>query len=147
MYTATVATVLRNTQSNTMQNNIAQYVTKTDEGYMLEIALNEQFNNVRVESVTMFVSSEQVDEDFWGDGDLAVNWDTSGLTSDEIADIAGKFYWNDEYNARLQNVLLAAGFSSDAASDVATSEWGMQDDGRASYDAALIADEVRAAVK
>lgn len=129
-----------------MQNTIAQHVTKTQDGYELHIAVNEQHNNVLVESIFMFVSNEQVDEDYWGDGDLAVNWSTDGLTNEQIVSVAESFYSDNAYTARLRELLVAAGFSEIAANDVATSEWGMQDDGRASYDAALVADAVRNAM-
>jgi hypothetical protein len=56
------------------------------------------------------------------------------------------FYWHDAYTGTLQDKLVAAGFSANAAHNVATSEWGMQDVERASYDAYTIADEVRAAM-
>ena len=46
------------------------------------------------------------------------------------------------YFHRLREIIANAGFAS--ASDITTSEWGMQDEGRASYDAYELADEIRA---
>jgi C4-dicarboxylate transporter len=56
------------------------------------------------------------------------------------------FYWEHEFDATLKQLLVEAGFSAAAAADVCTSEWGMQDVGRASYDACLIAEEVLSSV-
>lgn len=125
-----------------MQNTIAQHVTKTQDGYELHIAVNEQHSNVRIDSITMFVSNDTDD----CDGDLAVNWSADALTSKQVNDTMRSFYSDDAYTARLRELLVAAGFSKTAADDVVTSEWGMQDDGRASYDAALVADAVRNAM-
>jgi len=66
---------------------------------------------------------------------------------DEVGKVMGFFYWDAGYNNRLHAHLVAAGFTASAAYNVSGSEWGMQDEGRASYDAYDIADEVRAAVK
>jgi hypothetical protein len=57
----------------------------------------------------------------------------------------GEFYWENCFATQLEAILLAAGFSTEAVADVCTSEWGMQDVGRASYDANCIAEEMLAA--
>ena len=134
-------------------------VTRTEDGLQLHIALDEEVAGVKVTGVTMHIGTE-CDDDYWGDGDLAVNWVTAGLqntgggdmgtllmrvSNDEVGAIMGKFYWEKCFSARLREILIANGFSAEAANDVSTSEWGMQDEGRASYDAYAIADEVRAA--
>lgn len=145
---------------------IKDVVTRDAEGFTLHIALDEVFCGVKVTSVSMFISADAEGEDgdvFWGDGDLAVNWDMEGLQNDESADTMGtllmrnlhsddevtkvmsEFYWQHGFDERLREILLAHGFSADAVSDVCTSEWGMQDEERASYDAYALAHEVRAA--
>ena len=130
------------------------------EGINVYIAVNEQFNGVNIESITLYVSTVNEDGYFY-DGDLAVNYSIEGLSNDENADTMGTlllrnmyseddvteamklFYWEDAYTERLREILIAHGFSNEAASNVYTSEWGMQDEGRASYDANCIMDEVR----
>lgn len=138
---------------------IAQHVTREDdEFYFLHIALDEECAGVRVTGLGMHIALNE-DE---GDGDLAVMWDVEGLENtgggdmgmllmrgndDEVGAVMGEFYWNNAFTARLKEVLLATGFSDAAVDDVCTSEWGMQDEGRASYDAIAIADEVRKAME
>ena len=136
-----------------------QNVTRTEDGLALNIAVNEKFAGVTVTSITMHIGTE-CDDEYWGDGDLAVNWATTGLqntgggdmgmllmrgSNDEVGTVMGRFYWDNGFTARLRKILIANGFSKEAANDVSTSEWGMQDEGRASYDAYAIADEIRAA--
>ena len=107
----------------------------------------------------MFIGSE---EDY-GDGDLAVNWRAKNGTqntgggdmgpllmrgnNDEMGQLMGKFYWDHEFDNDLHQILINAGFSREASEEVAGSEWGMQDEGRASYDAGEIANEVRQAAE
>lgn len=134
-----------------------QYITSDSEGYTLCIPVNEQFEGVLVESVTMYVAKDE-DE---GDGDLAVNWSVEGLENtgggdmgsllmrgwnDEVGSVMGLFYWEHAYDERLQEILVDAGFP-EAVATVSGSEWGMQDEGRASYDAPALAQAVRAAMQ
>jgi len=103
----------------------------------------------------MFVAKD-ADE---GSGDLAVSYDISTLQNDETAQTMGTlllrnlhsddevtvamghFYWDGAFTARLNEILAEKGFT---ATNATTSEWGMQDEGRASYDAYELADEIRA---
>jgi hypothetical protein len=134
--------------------NTKQYITETEDGYNLCINVNEQCDNYTVESITMFIAKD-ADE---GSGDLAVSYDISTLQNDETAQTMGMlllrnidsddevtkamghFYWDDAFTARLNEILAAHGFTANTAH---TSEWGMQDEGRASYDAYELADEIR----
>lgn len=144
-----------------LNTNIVNITQVDDEGVTLEIAVNKQYNEqVVVESVTMYVALVEEDGSYY-DGDLAVNYDISKLQNDESAQTMGtmllrnlhsedevtqvmsEFYWEHAYDDELRDILLNAGFSADAVADVCTSEWGMQDEGRASYDAYAIAEEVR----
>jgi hypothetical protein len=110
----------------------------------------------------MFISkvneAEDGDEDCYFDGDLAVNWNMTGLVNDESAQtmgmlllrnihseddvtkVMGEFYWDGAFTERLNEILAERGFT---ATNATTSEWGMQDEGRASYDACELADEIR----
>ena len=144
--------------------NAKQYITETEDGYNLCITLdNEQCGNYTVDSITMFISNvneaEDGDEACYYDGDLAVNYNISTLQNDETAQtmgtlllrnihsddevtaVMGQFYWEGAFTARLNAILAERGFT---ANTVHTSEWGMQDEGRASYDACELADEIRA---
>jgi hypothetical protein len=142
--------------------NTKQYITETEDGYNLCINVNEQCGNYTVDSIDMFISN--VSETFDGedasycDGDLAVSYNISTLQNDETAQTMGTlllrnlnsddevtvamghFYWDGAFTARLNEILAACGFSANTAH---TSEWGMQDEGRASYDAYELADEIR----
>tara|TARA_B100000497_G_scaffold69311_1_gene78085 strand:+ start:85 stop:546 length:462 start_codon:yes stop_codon:yes gene_type:complete len=124
-----------------------------DNSVQLDIDLadkNYVVNGRKVESVTLYTDADCY-------GDLAVNWEeeddsnyvhnTSMLmrdTSDSNnnTETMGEFYWERAFNTQLQAILLEAGFSTQAVADVSTSEWGMQDVGRASYDANCIAEEM-----
>ena len=144
--------------------NAKQYITETEDGYNLCITLdNEQCGNYTVDSITMFISNvneaEDGDEASYYDGDLAVNYNITTLQNDETAQTMGtlllrnihsddevtvamgQFYWEGAFTARLNAILAERGFSANTAH---TSEWGMQDEGRASYDACELADEIRA---
>ena len=145
-----------------LDTNIVKITAEDAEGVTLEIAVNRAYNDlVTVESVTMHVGL--VEEDgYYYDGDLAVNYNIDRLqndetaqtmgtmllrnvnSNDEVTEVMSEFYWEHSYDVELRDILLEAGFSADAVADVCTSEWGMQDEGRASYDASSIADEVRA---
>jgi hypothetical protein len=135
--------------------NAKQYITEDEDGYNLCINVNEQCDNYTVESIDMFIAKD-ADE---GSGDLAVSYDISTLQNDETAQTMGTlllrnvhsddevttamghFYWDGAFTERLREIIANAGFAS--ASDITTSEWGMQDEGRASYDACELADEIR----
>ena len=138
-----------------MQNAKAkQYITDDGDGYSVEIAVNERCGDYTVESINFYVAKD-ADE---GCGDLAVNYDISNLQNDESARTAGMlllrnvhsddevttamghFYWEGAFTERLNEILADCGFT---ACNATTSEWGMQDEGRASYDAYDLADEVR----
>ena len=134
--------------------NTKQYITEDEDGYNLCINVNEQCGNYTVDSITMFIAKD--DEDC--SGDLAVSYDISTLQNDETAQTMGMlllrnidsddevtkamghFYWDDAFTARLNEILAQHGFTANTAH---TSEWGMQDEGRASYDAYELADEIR----
>ena len=135
--------------------NTKQYITEDEDGYSLCINVNEQCGNYTVESINFFVAK---DADY-GTSDLAVCYDISTLQNDETAQTMGTlllrnlhsddevttamghFYWDGAFTARLNAILTAHGFTANTAH---TSEWGMQDEGRASYDACELADEIRA---
>ena len=145
-----------------LNTNIVTITAEDAEGVTLEIAVNKAYNEqVVVESVTMYVTLQEQDG-YYYDSDLAVNYSIDKLQNDETAQTMGtmllrnlnsndevtqvmsEFYWERSYNDELAEILLNAGFSASAVAEVAGSEWGMQDEGRASYDANSIADEVRA---
>jgi len=134
--------------------NTKQYITEDEDGYSLCINVNEKCGNYTVESIDFYVAK---DADY-GTSDLAVCYDISGLQNDETAQTMGTlllrnlhsddevtkamghFYWDGAFTARLNEILAECGFVNTAH----TSEWGMQDEGRASYDAYDLADEIRA---
>jgi len=138
--------------------NTKQYITEDEDGYSLCINVNEKCGNYTVESIDFYVAK---DADY-GTSDLAVCYDISTLQNDETAQTIkagtheilvrnlhsddevtkamGHFYWDDAFTARLNEILAECGFVNTAH----TSEWGMQDEGRASYDAYDLADEIRA---
>ena len=143
--------------NNTKIKNVTTH-NAADNSVQLEINLadkNYTVNAHAVESVTLYADADCY-------GDLAVNWayedaDNAGYTestvlimrnnnaTDNVTETMQEFYWENCFAAELKAILLAAGFSTEAAADVCTSEWGMQDEGRASYDANCIAEEMLAA--
>jgi len=124
-----------------------------DTSVVLEIDLankNYTVNGRKVQSVTLYADADCY-------GDLAVNWEeeddsnyvhNSSMLMRDIDDSTnntetmGQFYWEHCFDDTLHTILLDAGFSKSAVEDVYTSEWGMQDVGRASYDAFAIAEEM-----
>ena len=125
-----------------------QNVTKTEDGFMLNIAVNKMFTvagdglwsntakEVFVTDIGMYVNAD-ADE---GDGDMyalttAETWDESEL---------GLIYTDSAFLECVRTELIKAGISIEAAEAVTYSEQGMQDEGRVSMDAYEVADYVRA---
>lgn len=141
-----------------MQNTIKNVTTHNtaDSSVQLYIDLaahNLQVNGRTVQSITMYADADCA-------GDLAVNWEeeddsnyvhNSSMLMRDIDDsnnntaTMGQFYWEHAFDDTLHSILQQHGFSKAAAEDVCTSEWGMQDVGRASYDAFAVAEEMLAA--
>jgi hypothetical protein len=113
---------------------------------------NYSVNGHEIESITMYADTDCI-------GDLAVNWayeesDNEGYVEhsmlimrnngcgDNVTETMQQFYWEHCFEDTLATILSDAGFSKEAVEDVFTSEWGMQDEGRASYDANYIAEEM-----
>lgn len=144
--------------NNTLIKNVT--TLEDDNTVVLYIDLAQQqlqVNGRAVQSISMHVSVE--DGELYS-GDLAVNWEeeddsdyvhNTQLLLRDIDDTnnntatMGEFYWEHAFNDELHSILQQHGFSKAAAEDVSTSEWGMQDVGRASYDAYDIAEEMLAA--
>ena len=138
--------------NNTLIKNVTTFDSE-DNSVQLHIDLeqqNLQVNGRAVQSITMYADAEC-------SGDLAVNWEeeddstykhNTALMLRDIDDsnnntaTMGAFYWDGEFTSTLQQLLVEHGFSTAAAQDVCTSEWGMQDVGRASYDAFALATEM-----
>ena len=139
---------------NVNNTKIKTVTTIENNSVQLDIDLadkNYTVNGHAVESVTLYTDADCY-------GDLAVNWacteaDSAGYVdsamlmrnnnaTDNTTETMQEFYWERAFNTQLQAILLEAGFSTEAVADVSTSEWGMQDEGRASYDANCIAEEM-----
>ena len=140
--------------NNTKIKNVTTH-NAADNSVQLEINLadkNYTVNAHAVESVTLYADADCY-------GDLAVNWayedaDNAGYTestvlimrnnnaTDNVTETMQQFYWENCFENTLAEILTDAGFSTEAVADVFTSEWGMQDEGRASYDANCIAEEM-----
>lgn len=134
-------------------DKIKKVVTNEHGDLQLTINLRERnltVNDCLVESITLFACDETA-------GDLAVNWqahddsdyehNTQLLMRDNNdnnsnTQTMGAFYWDRAFTEELRAILQEHGFSADASADVFGSEWGMQDVGRASYDAYLIGKEM-----
>ena len=140
--------------NNTKIKTVTTHYT-ADNSVQLEINLadkNYSVNGHAVESVTLYADADCY-------GDLAVNWayedaDNNGYvestmllmrnnsSEDNVTETMQEFYWEHAFDNTLTQILLEAGFSREACEDVCGSEWGMQDEGRASYDANCIAEEM-----
>ena len=111
-------------------------------------------NGHAVDYISMYADTDCI-------GDLAVNWkyeetDNEGYVenamllmrnnsaTDNVTETMQQFYWEDCFADTLAQILTEAGFSTEAVEDVFTSEWGMQDEGRASYDANVLGEEMLA---
>ena len=132
------------TNFNADENSVQLYIDLADKNYSV--------NGHAVESVTMYADADCY-------GDLAVNWayeesDNEGYVEhsmlimrnngcgDNVTETMQQFYWEHCFEGTLATILTDAGFSTEAVADVFTSEWSMQDEGRASYDANCIAEEM-----
>ena len=144
MQNANTTKIKNVTNFNADENSVQLYIDLADKNYTV--------NGHAVESVTMFTDTDYA-------GDLAVNWkyeeaDNTGYVestmllmrnnnaTDNVTETMQEFYWENCFADTLADVLTDAGFSTEAVADVCTSEWGMQDEGRASYDAHCIAEEM-----
>lgn len=144
-------------------NKIKQHVEAYEDGFGFRIDVSERglmVAGAKVKSIGMFV----VANEYESDGDLCVEWDSDGLSNnadaetmgtllmrnlhsnDDVTRVMNEFYWNDAFTSKLQEILKECGFSDEAVESVSGSEWGMQDEERASYDAFAVADEVRKAM-
>ena len=140
---------------NVNNTKIKAVTTFESDSVQLEICLaakNYVVNGRKVESITLYADADCY-------GDLAVNWeeeDDSNYVhnssmlmrdtndSNNNTETMGEFYWEHAFDDTVVQILKQNGFSTEAAEDVCTSEWGMQDVGRASYDANAIAEEMLA---
>jgi len=130
------------TNFNADENSVQLDIDLANKNYVV--------NGRKVQSITMYTDTDCM-------GDLAVNWeeeddsdyvhnssmimrDTSD--SNNNTETMGQFYWEHCFDTQLAHILSDAGFSAEATADVCGSEWGMQDVGRASYDANCIAEEM-----
>ena len=147
----------RTNMQNVKANNTKIKNVTMLEGYSVQLEIdlankNYTVNGRKVQSVTLYTDADCV-------GDLAVNWEeeddsnyvhNSSMLMRDNADTNSntqtmqEFYWEDAFADTLNNILLENGFSKQAVADVSTSEWGMQDAGRASYDAYEISAEMLA---
>jgi len=132
-----------------------QNVTKTEDGFMLNITVNKVFTTcgdgywsdvakeVFVTDIGMFVSTnneaDEGEEAMYCDGDMYALYDEA--TWDNEVD--GLIYTDSAFLEQVRTALIAGGVSIEAAEAVTYSEQGMQDDGRVSMDAYEVADYVR----
>ena len=129
---------------NADEQSVTFEMTVADRGYTV--------NGRKVTAIALYA-----DRDYTGD--LCVLWDAED-DSDYVhntrllmrdtndansnTETMGLFYWENEFTEQLRELLAEAGFSEAAIEDVCTSEWGMQDVGRASYDAYTCGEEMLA---
>jgi len=125
------------TQKATIMRNLITFDDAIENAFTIDITVNEMCAGVQVNGIGMFFDEEH--EGY----ELTVNWtETGDAEFDEAAMWA--FYRDGAFDERLTQILLDNGFSADAAEDVCGSEAGMQEEGRASYDAGTLAEEVAA---
>ena len=125
-----------------------QNVTRTADGFMLDITVNKMFNTsgdglwsevakeVFVESISMYIAADA--EDGY-DGDLQAYY-----TEETWNDSYGLIYTDTAFLECVHTALIKAGISIEAAEDVCYSEQGMQGDNYVSMDAYALGDYVRA---
>ena len=116
-----------------------KYIRKTDD-HDIELYIDLKgkgytVNNAKIKSISMLIVLDNI----WPFNDLGVNWEApdNNIVDNCIINTQTKeiFYYQNKFTKTLQNILQNCGFSKEACNDVCTSEYGMQDIGRASYDA------------
>ena len=133
-----------------------QNVTRTDEGFTLDITVNKMFTvcgdgywsntakDVFVTDIGMFVSTnneaDEGEEASYFDGDMYALTTAETWNEEEL----GLIYTDSAFLECVKAELIKAGISVEAAEAVTYSEQGMQDEGRVSMDAYDVADYVRA---
>jgi len=134
-------------------DKIKQNITMQDNFALLNIDVNVQGGDVTIERITFSVDVVGEDNDYYN-GDLAVHWthtlydaDVEDDEQDEAVLGVVESFYDGVYNDVVHKLLAKAGFSAEAAASVESSESGMQDLLRASFDANAIANEVRAALQ
>jgi len=133
-------------------NNVS--FERNDDSVIVNVVVNKVFTTcgdgywskvirkVFVNSITMYVSTVNdgdEDEEYYNDGDLAVNYDSFTWENE----IDGLIYTDSAFIAQVREYLIAQGFNADAVNDIDYSEQGMQDDERVSCDAYEFADYIR----
>ena len=132
-----------------------QNVTRTEDGFMLNIAVNKMFTvagdglwsntakDVFVTDIGMFVSTtndaDEGEEAMYCDGDMYALTTEETWNEEEL----GLIYTDTAFLECVKTELIKAGISVEAAEAVTYSEQGMQDEGRVSMDAYEVADYVR----
>lgn len=132
-----------------------QNVTREADGYLLNITVNKMFKvagdgywsntakDVFVTDIGMFVSTQndadEGEEAMYCDGDMYALTTAETWNEEEL----GLIYTDSAFLACVQEELIKAGISIEAAEAVSYSEQGMQDEGRVSLDAYEVADYVR----
>lgn len=142
----------------TMTNleKLAQFITIEGLGTpsltaVMCIPVNELAFGVTVDSITMAIDLEDLDQPSFCMPELVVNWSSDEVTetSEEAGHIISNcFYGPDagEWAPRFRELLVAAGISERSARDVSCTESGMQDYGRASYESECVFEEALAAL-
>jgi len=131
---------------------VKQFISNVDaEGFLFSIDVNNTFNtagdgywsevskDVFVTSISMYIGTASDDGEYFGDGDLAVNY--TEATWDNNVD--GLIYTDKAFIAQVREFLINAGFDAEAVNDISYSEQGMQDNERVSCDAYAFADYLR----
>ena len=139
-------------QATQNAETVQQFIVyKQAEGFNFEIAVNKTFKTcgdgywsnvvkeVFVTSISMYIGTESDDGEYFGDGDLAVNY--TEATWDNNVD--GLIYTDSEFLHCVREFLINAGFNVAAVEDISYSEQGMQDDERVSCDAYAFANYIR----
>ena len=130
-------------------------VTRDEDGFTLNITVNKMFTTcgdgywsdvakeVFVTDIGMFVSTENTSDE--GEEASYCDGDMYALTTAETWNEAelGLIYTDSAFLECVQEELIKAGISIEAAEAVNYSEQGMQDEGRVSLDAFEVADYVR----
>lgn len=135
--------------------DIKQFVTDVDdEGFVVTIPVNRSFDtsgdgywsntraSVKVESISIYVGTQEQDDDYWGDGDLGINHEDGPGLSWNTGEL-GLIYTDRGFIEGVRSWLVQQGWDADAVDDIDYSEQGMQDEGRVSCDAYEFASYLR----
>lgn len=131
--------------------NIMNCVTLGEDEIAFNMDLNIVIDNVQITGVHLTICDPndlndvldgELDVEDVSYGDMGISWDTAGMTKERINEVMNDFYAGDNSDTLMRAVEAAfvkAGMSPEDAQNMCeTTEGGMQEEGRVSYEGAAL---------